>query len=746
MNTTLILKDDVDEIVLVDDPGGTYFLLSDTFLAPPPEPIDVRGSGQQSRLISRRHGNRRVDFSYMVRENGSETAINAVSRVNRMLNRAASKTYLDGDSYQSHANYENEINTGDTGLILQVRLGSYAGDTFYNEENESVTSDRIYNFNVVVGDQEIDGLYSPSADLDTASHRYIMRVRVTLECKPYALGPARLIHYNLAAYSRGVPPTSTASYSNTRIMIPASDIPGDAPALTRISTRLTDARGIILARHAGRSCLLNSPTVPCLGSFSPTATRDVSMIAGGQFMDDEVVKVKVKITGATTIIYSVVRGMDTAHGAEVNWTPSTTVRIHEKIPVFFDLTSRWRGDWVSGTSYTKSASNTDVVRYNGKYWACTSTNTANASNGPEGVASLWTDIGVGGATAWASGASYTAGNKVSFMGMVWESNSNHTATYWNRPGRDGSPWVVTGYTGMYVMFTDPADMVTGRYLEFVSTQCAMLQPMASGTDMGSALSNYVNAQNESGTPLTSVYVNIPREARGKYKMLVGVYSEDAFNYEFRASVEFIARDGSSYTTPAYYDWVMMEKVAGDRIIDLGVLDLSPSSMPALSHAGAHTVARVQIYVRFSSARMRETSSMLQATRFALFPMQDSDSFLWSGWRFDSQYRQVFSNFDYDNPYIAEISAGGVDRIAGSGIYTSPSDVDLDAAFVNPLDATSLGVPIVLVPGIDNTIIINPIKTGTASVYDNDFTRTYWHADGETNEVTISIRPRYLIAG
>lgn len=257
--SVLKLQDDIDTIDFITDANGTWQLLDGTFSAPPPDALDIRASRSQNRIIGRQWKNRTITFEYRCNDSivaGAATP-DAMIRVSRMLMRAASQVYLDGGSFTGYAN-SNDIFTGDNGVVLKMRLGAASLDSYTDESGATVTDTRILTARVVAGRQEILQPYSVASQLDeSVGNRHQMRVKVELECEPFLLGDPRMLFYE-GAPGLCSTPEFQVDYDNNKIVLDGSYIPGDVPALTRISTELSDAYGIIMGRHAG-TALTNSP-------------------------------------------------------------------------------------------------------------------------------------------------------------------------------------------------------------------------------------------------------------------------------------------------------------------------------------------------------------------------------------------------------------------------------------------------------------------------------------------------------
>lgn len=645
--TKLILKDDIDEVVFETEggTGGIYYLIDGTFSAPPPEVVDIRSSVNPNRIVSQRYTNRTISFSYMVRENREIETINkSIGRLYRMFERASSKTYLDGDSYQQNFTFDNGETTGDNGLILQLLTGeaptvrtvtqvggqdvvTYNPRKYETEEGVANTEDPgLYTFKVIVGRQEIVSPLSIASNLD-GNERFVMRIDVELECEPYALGPSMMIHYQSTGLP--IPPSSHTGSAANKIIISGDKIPGDAPALTRITTRLQSATGIIMGRHAGDSCLLNCPTVP----------------------------VQISGNGKSDLIV----------GGVLNASGRSTYRIR------IDSTN------VNGDSVSYSLDN-------GSTWS--------------------TPITL----------------------------QDHTA-------------YDIGSTGLWFMFLSRSGHTQGNQWQFRTTQSYLVPRLGSSRDLTPS-NVYLAFMSEDGFNFDDFEINVPKEARGRYRIMAEVTHSGIGRADIRAVLSYKGFDGldgsPKWTKGSYFDWVRTG--VARTIVDLGVLDLTPSGLPHRSHPGSSGMIRVELYARGSlTSKPPDTSMNVRLIRAFIVPVQDEDSFLWAGWSYDGIGREVYSNYDYSNPYIGEVSASVSDK-KGTPIYSNSGDVKLGTAMSVGLDETHIGAPITLIPGVTNTILMAPTVTGWPGIEYSDFRASYFDDSGNTGEVSISIRPRYLFVG
>ncbi len=635
MGSILRIKDDVETVDFVGDANGIYKLLDGTLEIPPPDPVDVRSSRNSNRLIERTWRNRRITFEYEVNEVPAvEDIFLSMVRPSRILARATNQTYLDGDSFSGTPDIDT-LFTGDAGCILQIRFGPIGTAVLDDEDGGTYTDTRILTTKIISGTLEVVRPFSTQMQLDeTSGNRKVMRIRVNLECDPFFLGDP-IVVANVPDPGFCQPPDIEAEYTHNKLLIEAADIPGDFPALTRITTRITDALGIIMARHAG-NCLLNCPSFPVYVG----ASGRQDFIVGGYSTD----------------------------------------------PVIFAS----GGELIMRVKVTATDAGGDTVQYS-----------------------------INDGSTW-------SGN------IILE---DHTV-------------VDIGVTGFYFTFFHKTGHTIADYWRFRGNQSYLLPnsgatiPVGIGGGSGAA---YMSA---TGATVDSFYLNFPKEATGKYKILAQFEWDQALDPEFRMSLAYrgFLNSGSWWqdTKDASFDWSRGFEGYLRNIIDLGTIDLTPSGAPSRGHPNSHAMATATVYAR--GAENEAVSYNIGLTKIFLCPVQDDDGFLWAGWKFDGEGREVYSNFDFRNPYIGEISASLSDKDAADTMYADATDVTLDNARVVSLDESHVGNMLTLMPGVDNTLVFAPLLTGITG--NPDFRGSYWDTSdiGLTQAVTVAIRPRYIMVG
>lgn len=287
----LILSDDIDSI---DFMSGNYKLEDGSFDAQIPQRQEMRAStigGAYTRdLLTMSYMNRTISFNFYVYGATDSVVHTRITTITRMLIRAQSEVYLSGGGYQQQTTTAEGNNTGDAGLRLKYRIKTDS-ISITNEDGDSDTDDGAIYFKVIAGDLEVENQYE-SARVAPSSNRFAY-CRLTLECEPFGLGVARIIGTQTGNgfYSHPIDPDSS---NVNRMFISAADVPGDAPALTRISTQLSNSTGIIIARDAGIS-LLNSTTFPV---HSGTGITDFFVYGQRRTNNNSNFRVRIASTGS----------------------------------------------------------------------------------------------------------------------------------------------------------------------------------------------------------------------------------------------------------------------------------------------------------------------------------------------------------------------------------------------------------------------------------------------------------------
>lgn len=631
MAMQLTLKSDLESVDFINDSNAKYYLLDETFQAPPPTPVEIRASGGTGRILSRSYDNRTVNFAYMVKGNTYEDVMASISKVFRIMEFASQEQYLDGGSYTGTLNFGAGTTTGDNGVILRVKVYTPASPATLDKEDGTTYADtRTYTMKVISGSQEVTKLFN-SASMGNSKFAY--DVRVTLICEPYALGDSRVIAEVDTPYL-GTISSTNAAYVNNKLIIDGSLIPGDAPALTRIYTAVTDAHGIIMGRDAGNS-LVNCPSFPVM--IAGTGTNDMMVTGICESTTQYHCQVRISAAGATDYFeYS------TNNGG--SWSSAQAIVPHKKFAIGTTGASVY---FFTKTGHTESD--------------------------------------------------------------VWKFRTNQSYVLPDTTPDDDDPTAVTIYN-----------------------------PAAPGT--------YTNLFTRSGMEVTSFYLNIPQKARGKYKIVAYVSGNAGLNpadaIELRLYATYLGYNAAESgdvvkTQNSLFDWSRR-----NGLIDFGTIDFTPFGTPATGHPGSSLRAKFSILVR-SNYRFTSTAT-ITINGIGIFPCSDNNSFLWTGWKVDGFGREVFCNYDYQNPYIAEVSAAYPDKEnMADANFTNYTTIELDDVSTIALDETHVGNVLTLIPGVKNTIVFAPLtKLGSTSFY-KDF---YFFNSSRTGSVVVAIRPRYLLVG
>lgn len=607
MSAVLKLLDANETVNFLD--GTNYKLQDSTFKMSIPEKVETRVNDNffAGRNLQRmEYGPRQITFDIQVVGTTQLAVATSVSKIQRLLSRASSLTYLQGGAYNQNVAMTEGSDTGDQGVILQLRRGSDALTNITSEyTNDSTAVTGLYTMRVISGDLEVvDNIFASADRLGTTTARFFRNCTITLQTEPFILGPSTVIS-TLASPGYKNTPLNSAGTDNgqvNRLFINAASVPGDVEALTRIGTQLNNAQGIIIARDAGIS-LLNCPSYPTLSS----GLDDVFVY--GNIYDTANLSLKIKISSTgTPNQFQFSNNNGSSYGTAQNivaWTP-------------FQLTP--------------------------------------ASGGP-----------IDAYAVFGSTTGFT-------LNQTW-SFSNHQAYFVN----------------------------SGSSIDTYTERAALMS--------------------DAGYSLYSFYVNVPPGCRGRYKLVASIASD--IWAEYRMRVSFIGRASSSSrvaTEPQYYEWVGPYE---GRVVDLGMIDLTSMSNPFMSHPYTATVLQIIVYARSVEEIVENTSDVIKFNRGYLVPAQDEFGMMHAGWANDGAGREVYSNYDAGNPYIAEESVNLFDG-------------DLSGRVSMGLDATYGGNIITLIPNVKQTLLFVPMLS----------TSTDWRAmtmptNGETGGTYVAIRPRYL---
>lgn len=319
MTATLKLKDSTETVDLLDT--TKYKLDDNSFKISNPQRIEKRieDNFYAGRDLQRlEYGTRQVSFDVRAVGSTRQAVSTNISAIQRLITRASSMTYLQGGDYNQTVTYTEGSETGDQGVVLQLRRGSDSISNITSEyTNSSIAVTGIYTMRVISGDLEItDNIFGSADKTSNSTTQYYKQCTVTLEVEPFILGPSRILS-TLASAGYENEPYYGNSQKN-RLIISAASIPGEAEALTRIVTQLNNAQGIIIARDAGIS-LLNCPSYPTLS----TGKDDVFVY--GQIQSTSNLSYKININGTgtpNTFRFSADNG--STWGATTNivaWTP-----------------------------------------------------------------------------------------------------------------------------------------------------------------------------------------------------------------------------------------------------------------------------------------------------------------------------------------------------------------------------------------------------------------------------------------
>lgn len=298
---------------------------------------------------------------------------------------------------------------------------------------------------------------------------------------------------------------------------------------------------------------------------------------------------------------------------------------------------------------------------------------------------------------------------------------------------DGSTWssaapivaktkMQLGSYDIWIMFWNATGHTSGDYWSFKDRQSQI-----DGASSTSALyTNRNDAYSETGYAIGSVNFTVPQGCTSRYRVLIKKTVSGCTNYDIRMNVEYYGFNGSTMVVskPVEYSWVR----ASNGDVDLGMIDLTPRSLGLLNHPNSFTYGRISYYIRAVSEISVGATAIV--SEVFLVPAQDEYSYMFAAWDYDGAGREIYCNYDPNNPYLAEVSS-------------THTDGDYDLIFVGGLDYTMAGNVITLIPNVDNTLLFLPMFSPTNVM---DWRYSTFSTGAKTNTTTVAIRPRYLYGG
>lgn len=591
-----MLVSDADSIDLFNSPY--YKMLDGSLEISNPEKDDVRVSSQRysgRNLKYLTYRPRTIKFVVQVLGVTDSDASDNVVRLSRMLNRASSQVYLSGGTHSQTLSYSGK-DTGDQGVIFQFRLGDDTGASIATEYGTTIADTRILTARVIDGDVSQQAISSTARKRVSGGVSYFFRdCEVSLEVEPIFTRTSRIVSSIVATGFTGLDVSPTNSNLN-RIIVPAASIPGDAEALTRISTQIGGGQGILMGRDSGIS-LLNCASSPI---YAP---------ATGATYDD-------------MFCYGDVRS-STGHTYVVKIVGTSSYQ--------------WKKD-------AGSFSGTIAI-----------------------TANVITQLGAEGVYIY-------------FLNTTGHI-TNDTWTFKNNQAFFAASTTYDAYTNRATLYTS-----AGGILKFWN---AVVPP--------GCTSKY------------KCYVSIPTNIDCEYKMTVNVLG-------------YGGPSGRVTTGTQEYDWVKIPAASG--YVDLGVIDLSPTSSPFLIHPGILSEIQIAFYVRATATIPNPSSIVING--MYLIPCPDEHSYFHAVWTYDGYGREIYCNYDPSNPYIAEVAANWWDNI-----YTATQGTGLNATYA--------GNVITLIPGVDNTIIMVPVFSASSM----DWRYGTFASGTNTGAIYLAIKPRYI---
>lgn len=632
MTTTLKLIDDVEEISFIND--ASFKLVDSTFEADIPSKKETRtnlvfSSGRD--LIDTAYNNRIIRFRFFVIGSDDISIHSNITKVTRMLIRSQNPVYMNGGGYVNNVKISEIINnvptyvegknTGDNGLILRYKLSpNTPSGTIKNELGANVTPSGILTFRIITGDLKVLKSFSTARKVQIdGAYKFYAECEITLEAEPFALGEARVIaERSSAAYFEGV----TLSSPN-RFIVPASSVPGDAPALTRIYTSMVYSQkpGITIARDAGVS-LLNSCTPPIVsqnisGEVNPPSPPLSSYNLKNDFTawadveNNDVMAYRVRVTKTDQIPnqYSVTRFSWNGSG----WTSASITSDQNMIagvPFKLDANSEIYGLFYSNFGHT----------LNNEWWV-------------EFLHSvLPTDVGVKNAAVRMARGQYSQIN--TRLPITVTLNTQTPASV--PANQIFSP---EGYYIGSAYFNVPPGCKS-KY-RIIANVVGSVNLLPSTLELMSTVSFAL--------PVVSSTIYVTRNEQSTITDISAL---------------------STQTEATTSDWVLLE----GNVVQLGVLDFSPNSAGFTGHHGANSFGVINFRLRAVSNI--KTNATFTIERVLLIPCQDDDSYLDAAWTYTGSGYQVYCNYDYSNSYIAHSNSCYFD----SGYNGISQTLGLDATY------------------------------------------------------------------
>lgn len=222
----------------------------------------------------------------------------------------------------------------------------------------------------------------------------------------------------------------------------------------------------------------------------------------------------------------------------------------------------------------------------------------------------------------------------------------------------------------------------------------------------------------------AVFANIIAQGRHEYKMGVRYFMPGS-------EAEWY------YTEDSQFTWTQMgDKNYNDCIVNLGLIDFSPRGTPGSLNPQFGFMGEVKVLTRNLQYQSTPTGT-IEVRNIWLVPIQDKYGFMYSVWNMINRGVTVHSNYDAANPY----------RIFTTANWLAPydnADALAEAAPITygvPMDGTMAGNIPMLIPGVDNTIMMLAFGTG-ATIPD---WRSQELLPTNAKEITFGLagRPRYL---
>lgn len=298
-SSAMYLTSDTDQIHLIGSLNTDFRYVDNTLKIGNPSSEETRFASLTYGGRSLRDytlGTRTITFQIQVYGTNQNTVLSNAARLQRLLSIPTMPFYLAGGAVQFQNSFHStgfpESGTGDQGLLFVFRMGKDGGPSLTSETGSSDSySDNTLRARVLKATlTNVNQQFSAESSITISNTAKKLRTYdVELECEPLFSMRERRVATSSALHVGLVSPVNS---NGNRVIIASGTILGTNPAPTRIMTQLSGAQGIIIARDAGHSSALNSPSYPVLSGGGRN-----DLYVGGTYNSTTGKSYKVKISG-----------------------------------------------------------------------------------------------------------------------------------------------------------------------------------------------------------------------------------------------------------------------------------------------------------------------------------------------------------------------------------------------------------------------------------------------------------------